>query len=120
MKATIGGALDGIIRGLLVLLVVFSLSWVAINYRFSSNEQRKRESSAIADSTITETEGAEEEEQKGEDDNNEAREAMLDWEAVHAAAESGHLSKLRFLILERGLDVDAEDYYAMTLLQVAS
>ena len=119
MKVTIGSALDGVIRGSLVLLVVFALSWVAINYRVSSIEQRHFESPAIANSTISETEGAEKEEQQ-EDDNNEAREPMPDWEAAHAAAESGDLSVIRFLILDRDLHVDAEDKYAMTLLQVAS
>ena len=111
--------MEGVIRGSLVLLIVLALSWVAINHRVSSIEQRHLESPAIAEPTITETEGPEKEEQK-EDDNNEAREPMPDWEATHAAAESGDLSKVRFLILDRDLHVDAEDNHAMTLLQVAS
>ena len=119
MKATISGALDGVMRGTLVLLVILALSWAAINHRVSRIEQRHLENPAVADPTITETKGAANEEQK-EENNDEAREPMLDWEAAHAAAESGDLSKIRFLILDRGLHVDAEDNYAMTLLQVAS
>lgn len=119
MKATIGGDLSGVMRGILVLLVVLALSWAAVNHRVSRIEQRHLESPAVADPTITETEGAEKEEQN-EDENDEAQEPIPDWEAAHAAAESGDLSKIRFLILDRGLHVDAEDNHAMTLLQVAS
>ena len=119
MKATIGDAMDGVVEGTLVLLVVLALSWAAINYRVNRIEQRHPENPTIAELPITETKGAETEEQE-EDDNDEAQEPMSDWEAAHAAAESGDLSKLRFLILDRGLHVDAEDNYAMTLLQVAS
>ena len=119
MKATVGGALEGIIRGSSVLLVVLALSWVAINHRVSSIEQRHLQSPAIAEPTITETEGPEKEEQK-EDDNNEAREPIPDWEVAHAAAESGDLSKVRVLIHDRDLHVDAEDNHALTLLQGAS
>lgn len=119
MKTIIGDALDGVIRGSLILLVVFPLSWVAINHRVKSVEPRKLESPALVDLTVTETERAKEEDQD-ENDNKEAREPIPDWEAAHAAAESGDLPKIRFFIHERGLHVDAEDNYAMTLLQVAS
>ena len=119
MKTTIGGTLDGVAKGFLVLLIVLALSWIALNHRVNSIDQRHLENPAIADPIITQTEAADEEVQK-EDDNDEAQEPMPDWEAAHTAAESGDLSKLRFLILDRGLHVDAEDEYAMTLLQVAS
>ena len=64
IKATTSGALDGVIRGTLVLLVVLALSWAAINHRLRRIEQRHLKSPAIADPTITETEKAEKEEQK--------------------------------------------------------
>ena len=119
MKATIGSALVRALKGALVLLILFALSWVAINRRNNDVEERGRESSDTAD-PVTVEHGPVEEEGEKEDEKNEAQKIMSDQEAAHAAAESGDLSKVRFLILERGLHVDAEDYYALTLLQVAS
>ena len=119
MKATIGSALVGALKGALVLLIVFALSWVAINRRTNDVVERDSESSDIAHS-MTAEHGPIEEEGEKEDDKNEAQGTMSDQEAAHAAAESGDLSKVRFFILERGLHVDAEDNYALTLLQVAS
>ena len=119
MDMTIGGTLWGVAKGFWVLLVVLALSWIALNHRVNSIDQGHLENPTTADPAISQTEGAEEEEQK-ENDNNEAQEPIPDWSAAHAAAESGDLSKLRFLILNRNLHVDAEDNHAMTLLQVAS
>ena len=118
VKATIGSALVGAFKGALVLVIVFALSWVAINRRTTDVVERDSESSDIAD-CMTAEHGPIEEGEK-EDDRNEAQGTMSDQEAAHTAAESGDLSKVRFLILEQGVHVDAEDNYALTLLQVAS
>ncbi|KAM0800192.1 hypothetical protein BDR22DRAFT_252008 [Usnea florida] len=61
--------------------------------------------------------------EKGDDERDEeiaGAKIMTEWEATHAAAESGNLTELRRFILQRGVHVDAEDRYSMTLLQVAS
>lgn len=115
MDASVGRALGGA----LVLLVVLVLSLVAITRHDGNIEERRDESSDVAHSkTVESREGEEEAEKEG--DTKDAQGTMSDWEAAHDAAEKGNISKLRFLILERGLHVDAEDSHAMTLLQVAS
>ena len=60
--------------------------------------------------------------EEGEDkrDEIEGAKIMTEREAAHAAAESGTLTELRRLISERGVHVDAEVRYSMTLLQAAS
>ena len=66
MKTTIRGASDRAIRGSLVLLLVPSLSRVAINHQVTSIKQRHLESPAIAAPTISETQEAKKEEQNEE------------------------------------------------------
>ena len=115
MDASVGRALGGA----LVLLVVFVFSWVAITREDGNIEERGDESSDIALSKSVGSRKVKEEAEKERDTKN-AQGTISDWEAAHDAAEKGNLSKLRCLILERGLHVDAEDSHAMTLLQVAS
>ena len=119
LKTMMHGSMGQALGGALLLLVIYALSWVAITRRDWIIGEQCDESSDIADSKTTEPMKVEEKERE-EDDKNEAQKTMSDWEAAHAAAESGDLSKLRFLIIECGLHVDAEDNHAMTLLQVAS
>lgn len=123
MEAIVDASVVGALGGAFVLLVVLVFSWVAITRQDGKIEQRRDESSDIAPSKIVESQQAEEEAEKEaekEADTKDEQETLSDWEAAHAAAENGNLSKLRFLILDRGLHVDAEDSHAMTLLQVAS
>lgn len=117
MKATIGDIVGRLLEGALVLLVVFALSWIVINHNV---EERVHEGSAVKEpkSAVYGMVDGEREGQVNEDDK--AQNLLTDWESAHAAAESGDLAKLRLLILERGVHVDAEDKHSMTLLQAAS
>ena len=120
MKATLDQIMEGTLGGALVLMTVLALSWIAIRHRVSTNTGEGANEKPDATNLRTGEDRQVEEDEVKEGDKSDSKEPMPDWEAAHAAAESGDISTLRFLILERGLHVDAEDNYAMTLLQVAS
>ena len=104
-----------------MLLVVIALSWISTNGAFSHKKERAVGIFATEDSDLAKDEGLEKEEEENKDEEgDEASEPLSDWEAAHAAAESGDLPRLRFFITSKDVHVDAEDDYAMTLLQVAS
>lgn len=122
MQALISRVLGGALGGILVLLVVFALSWVTITHRVSKVEKRVVGSPGDEKAEPAKYEMVKEEEGEDRDEEDEAQKPLTDWEAAHVAAEIGDLAKFRLLILERGVlvHVDAEDQHAMTLLQVAS
>ena len=107
------------VGGVLVLLIAFGLSWVAVNRRASEFEARGEKISLEGVPKVANFDSHEEpkdiEDYKTQDTTN-----ISVWKEAHVAAENGDLAKLRIFILERGLHVDAEDEQAMTILQVAS
>lgn len=106
-----------IIAVLLALLVVV-LSWMIMINRGSTESNFANQ--ANAEPPSIETEDVVLKEHQALDQDEQASNLISDWEAAHEAAESGDLSRLRMLILEREVHIDAEDKHSMTLLQIAS
>ena len=119
VMATIDIALNRAFGAIIVLLLVLAVSMIVIQHQSSSVPAPVHENPTVKELKPEAVELIEE----GKDERDEeikGAKTLSEWEAAHAAAESGNLTELRELILERGVHVDAEDRYSMTLLQVAS
>ncbi len=81
IKAIVGGALDGALGGALVLLILFALSWVAINRRVTNVEEGSDETSEGAISRPTDYKSVEGEEDT-EDEKDGPLETLPDLEAA--------------------------------------
>ena len=119
VMATLDSALSGAFGAILILLLVLAVSMIVIQRQFSSVRAPVNEKSTVKELKPKAVELIEEGKNE-RDEEIEGAKTLTEWEAAHAAAESGNLTELRGLILERGVHVDAEDRYSMTLLQVAS
>ena len=119
LMATLDCPLNGAFGAILVLLVVLAVSVLVIQRQSSIVQAPMHEDSTVEDLKPKDVEMIEEGKDERVEKNPDAK-TLTEWEAAHAAAESGNLTELRRLILERGVHVDAEDQYSMTLLQVAS
>ena len=119
MALGVMATLDNASSGVLVLLVVLAVSVLVIQRKSSSARAPMHEEPTIEDLKPKEVEMVEEDNDERDAEIPDAK-TLTEWEAAHAAAESGKLTELRQLVLERGVHVDAEDQYSMTLLQVAS
>ena len=119
VMATLDHALSGAFGVVLVLLLVLAMSSMVIQRRSRSFRAPLHEEFKVEDPKPKEVEIVEQGKDERDDEIPDAK-TLTEWEAAHAAAESGNLTELRRLVLERGVHVDAEDEYSMTLLQVAS
>ena len=109
---TLYSALSGAIGAALLLVIVLAVSSIVLQRQSSGVRAQVHEKSAIKDLKPTAVEMIEEGKDETDEDIEGAK-TLTDWEAAHAAAESGNLTELRQLILERGVHVDAEDRYSM-------
>ena len=119
VMATLDSALSGVFGAVLVLLLVLAVSALVIQRQSRSVRAPADEKSTVKSLKPKALE-VNEEGKDERDEEIEGAKTLSDWEAAHAAAESGNLPELRRLIMERGVHVDAEDRYSMTLLQIAS